>query len=329
VAGFCPWLRLAYAVVTPDRLIILVCNEADRVDARGARPDAEVRCVSSSEYAGELVRLIAELGAERGRVGVAGIEGPFPAADYAAVCSQFSNAEMINMLPELRQATAVKTARELSALRESAAIVEAGLRAVRAAIRPGVTCQQLAAKAEAALRNRGGKESLVMVGADHTFSRRPTSRTISETDLVTAYVEAAGPTDYWVEAAAMFSVGTVSEATLRLAATCSHALLLAESLLQPGQTGEDVSNSVIQEVRGNGFSLNSQMGHGIGLDDQDLPIIGPGGEALSEGMTVAVHPQIWHASSMLAASSGNTYFIGRTGAQALVRFPTGMLQAAK
>jgi Xaa-Pro aminopeptidase len=73
----------------------------------------------------------------------------------------------------------------------------------------------------------------------------------------------------------------------------------AASRIQAGITGADLHQDVVDFFKERGYESNSRgfmhnLGHGVGLDVHEAPVLGPGGEPLSTGNVVTVEPGLYY-----------------------------------
>jgi Xaa-Pro aminopeptidase len=74
---------------------------------------------------------------------------------------------------------------------------------------------------------------------------------------------------------------------------------LAATLVRPGVTGAEVHGKVVDYFRERGFESNTRgfihnLGHGVGLDVHELPVLGPGGGELAAGNVITLEPGLYY-----------------------------------
>lgn len=74
---------------------------------------------------------------------------------------------------------------------------------------------------------------------------------------------------------------------------------LAATLVRPGATGAEVHGKVVDYFRERGFESNTRgfihnLGHGVGLEVHELPVLGPGGGELSAGNVITLEPGLYY-----------------------------------
>jgi Xaa-Pro aminopeptidase len=77
------------------------------------------------------------------------------------------------------------------------------------------------------------------------------------------------------------------------------AQALAMTLVRPGVTGAEVHGKVVDYFKDRGFESNTtgfihNLGHGVGLDVHELPVLGPGGGELAAGNVITLEPGLYY-----------------------------------
>jgi hypothetical protein len=90
-----------------------------------------------------------------------------------------------------------------------------------------------AAGVEAVARGEGAELTLVYVSSGEFVARLPLARQLATTDVVTVFVEIAGPSGHWVELGAIVAMPQASDAE-SIAGPCTAALRSGANALRPG-----------------------------------------------------------------------------------------------
>ncbi|HZD43424.1 MAG TPA: Xaa-Pro peptidase family protein, partial [Methanomicrobiales archaeon] len=74
---------------------------------------------------------------------------------------------------------------------------------------------------------------------------------------------------------------------------------LASSEIRAGASGADVHQQVVDFFKDHGYTTDTEgfihnLGHGVGLEVHELPILGPRGKALTQGNVVTVEPGLYY-----------------------------------
>jgi Xaa-Pro aminopeptidase len=318
VAGYCPVVRLAYAVLGRDGDVAYVApNTADAWYARRLAALEDVRVAGQgdvfSEYddlASGVVSALVDHGAENGRIGVVGMRHIVPVAEYEALRTRLTSAELVDATSLVAGVKAVKAEEELDEIRRTAAIADAGFDAGLTLLVPGATGWEVSAAIEQAARALGARgEILVFLSGDPYFLGRPDARPFAAGDLVTAYIELTGPTGYWLEHASLVALGGLDDARALLADATLEAAAAAQRELRPGNVAGDVARVIDDVVERHDLRSGIWHGHGVGID-HDAPVITASDETpIVERMVVAIHPNFSTADESAGASVADTYIV--------------------
>jgi len=222
----------------------------------------------------------------------------------------------------------VKDAGEIEAMRESVALFDALHEAMCEHLRPGITELELSAELARALR-RAGHDGVVwqhrwdaklameghVVSGEHlsTMSRGPI--TVTGVGLAEAFPMGASRREirhgdvvlvdlglnkagYHGDMARCYAVGEASDEMRRLAGICRELEDVALEAIRPGVTAGSVYDATLAAARRLGVEDSFQgggpyIGHGIGLELDEPPVLGPGvATPLQEGMILTVEPKL-------------------------------------
>jgi methionyl aminopeptidase len=199
----------------------------------------------------------------------------------------------------------IETPEELEGLRASGRVVAEALRAMRGAVRPGVTTGDLDAVAARIFRRAGARSAPQITygfpGAtcisvnDEAVHGIPGPRRLREGDLVKLDV-AAELDGFYADACVSVGVGRARPATNRLAATARHALAQALGVARAGAPQSVIGAAIEREAGARGHAVCAElMGHGIGRrlhDSPDVPsFFDPGLTAmLTDGLVLTIEP---------------------------------------
>jgi methionyl aminopeptidase len=212
------------------------------------------------------------------------------------------------------------TPQELRGLQRAGRVVAAAMKALRKAVRPGVTTGQLDALAAEFFTAHGARSgpiltyrypgSICISVDDEVVHGVPGARTLKPGQLVTLDV-AAEVDGFHADAAVTVPVGPVDADARRLMAATRAALDAGMRAAQPGATLRDVGGAVEHAARSRGFRVFRELtGHGIGRAMHEAPTVvnWPAPDAtqvLTPGLVFTIEPMI---------SSGSTALVvGRDG----------------
>jgi methionyl aminopeptidase len=199
----------------------------------------------------------------------------------------------------------VTTREELEALRAAGRVVAEALRAMRRAVRPGVTTRQLDAVGERVCRRAGARSgpqldygfpgfTCISVN-DEAVHGVPGPRRLREGDLVKLDVTAE-LNGFYADACVSVPVGRPHPATTRLATTARVALEGGMRAARAGQPLNAIGEAVQRTVDARGHSVCAALlGHGIGRRIHEAPdvpsvFVPELTQPLTAGLVVTIEP---------------------------------------
>ncbi|UCE86605.1 MAG: type I methionyl aminopeptidase [Deltaproteobacteria bacterium] len=254
-------------------------------------------------------------------------------------------------------AVAIRTRREIEAMRAAGRHVGEILLELRERVRPGVATSEIDALARRLLEERGLSSSFLGYGPgglppypatvcvsinEEIVHGIPGSRIFEEGDIV-GIDFGAKLEGFHGDSAVTVTVGRIDESAEQLLKTTQSALYRGIEQLVPGNRLSDIGHAVQTEAEGAGFSIvRDFVGHGIGREMHEPPQIPnygtPGrGLRLKAGMVFAIEPMVnagaaevrilddgWTAvtaDGTLSAHFEHTILIGESGPEILTRVP--------
>jgi methionyl aminopeptidase len=207
----------------------------------------------------------------------------------------------------------LKSEAELAVMREAGRVVARTLAAVVDAARPGVRPVDLDRLAADTIAAHGAKPSflgyhptwapvpypgVVCLSVNEAIVHAiPDHRALRDGDLLSidcgAYVDG-----YHGDAAVTVPVGTVDDASLRLAGTARRALEAGIAAARPGARIGDISHAVETVARTAGYGIPRGLGgHGVGSAMHEAPEVPNTGRPhrglpLTEGLVLAIEPML-------------------------------------
>lgn len=310
-------------LVTPGREPVLFARRYLELARRASRVERVLEGAGFSAVARE-----AQLGE-----GPLGMElDVLPAGLVDRARKAFSEREIVDCSGLLLAQRAVKDAEEVEAMRASVALFGALHEAMAAHLRPGVAEHELAAELVRGLR-RAGHEGVIFqrrwdarlpaegalasgdnlttmsrgpitvtgVGLSEAFPMGASKRRLERGDLVNVDLglNLAG---YHGDIARTYAVGELPDGIAPLATACREIQDVALAAIRPGVSSESVYDAALAAARrlgvedsfmGYGELKGPYVGHGIGLELDEPPVLGPGVDTpLEAGMVLAVEPKL-------------------------------------
>lgn len=284
-----------------------------------------------------------------------------PFNNYSRIAKALGDARLTDVSEEIKHIRSVKSEFEIGLIKEAAKILDIGLASVPDYLKEGIREIELAAKVEATMREIGhqgivrfrrfnqvlpmghlmaGPEAAVQSfvssptggkGASLFHPQGPGFRRIKRNEPV--LVDYAGTYNgYIADETRIFSLGKLPSA---LEDAHQAALEIESDIadeLKPGKIGRDLFN--LSETVGEklGFkeflggppgSKCGFVGHGVGLEIDEYPVLGPVDHIIKENMTIAVEPKIIYPE-MGVVGIEDTFLATSGKAQRLTRLPQGI-----
>lgn len=212
---------------------------------------------------------------------------------HAAILKNLPGVEVIDGYPLLREIRAVKTAEEIGRLEKSASKTEkAFLKAVEV-IREGVTELEIARAFHDTLAAEGAIPVIACVGAGYRSAFPnviPSTYRVKKGDLIRFDIGCLYKY-YYSDTARIAILGKPTQKQR----IYYDAILFGEdrafSLIRPGARASDIFHEAVKAVREKGIPhyKRGHVGHGIGIECYDIPVLNPASDhILEEGMVVNV-----------------------------------------
>lgn len=281
-----------------------------------------------------------------------------PAANYFRYEKLLAPARLADASPLIREVRMVKSRYELDIMREAGARHAEIFALLPALIRAGMSEVEMAGAMEHEMRRRGhaGRQRMRAFNNEvtHVFLASGANGAVASyfdgavggAGVSPAYAQGAGfkklaagepilidPAfvfdGYSVDVTRTFCMG---ELPARLAAAYDAARAIHDALAaaaRPGVTGADLWALARGMADESGFGGNfmgavSFVGHGIGIEIDELPVIAPGqATPLAEGMAICLEPKFVFPEG--AVGLENTFAVTATGLERLMVFDEGVI----
>ena len=238
-----------------------------------------------------LVVALEELGLAGRRVGID--EKAFNVAYRTELARQLPKLEVTDASGVLREIRMIKTEEEVRRLRRSAAVTERAIAAAASIARPGVTERQLATEFRRSVVSQGGIPTfcLLRFGRNAPLGQIPSDETqLKPGDAI--WFDVGSLTEgYWSDLARIYVLGEPSEKVRRYYQAALAGEDLAFEIGRPGLSVREFFERVMACVREAGIPhyRRHHLGHGIGVEVYDPPLLAPADEHVIEaGMVLNV-----------------------------------------
>lgn len=221
-------------------------------------------------------------------------------ADFRALSERLEGVELTAIGAELDQIRACKDRDELERLQRVAEIASESLLATLPRLVPGTVEAEFARELEFEMRRRGADgrafDFIVASGERGAMPHgRASARALRPGDLVT--IDFGALLDgYYSDETVTVALGPPDERSREIYGIVKEAHDRAVAAVRPGvgcRELDAVARDYIREC-GYGDCFGHGLGHGVGLEIHEKPVISPRGEALvEEGMVFTIEPGIY------------------------------------
>lgn len=202
----------------------------------------------------------------------------------------------------------LKSERELVLMREAGHIVALAHKAIKEAIKPGISTADLDKIAYDVITSNGATPSFLNYNGfpaticasinEVVIHGIPSKKTILKDGDIISVDIGANYKGYHGDCAKTFFVGSVSEEKRQLVEVTTQSLYEGLKFARPGNRLSDISHAIEEYAKSFGYSIvQDYTGHGVGHalhEDPAVPNYGaPGkGPILKKGMTLAIEPMV-------------------------------------
>jgi len=286
-----------------------------------------------------------------------------PCSFYFRVAKALGDAKFVDVAEKIKYIRSVKSEFELGLVRESARMLDAGFASVPDYLEEGMTEVDLICRLESVMRSMGHQGSLrfrrfnsivplghIMSGPDAAFPSflasptggRGTSlifpqgagfRKIRRNEPI--FVDSVGIYNGYIsDATRIFSIGQLSpelEDAYQAARAVEEAVARE---LRPGKTGRELYELSEETARRLGYedylggpvgNKCGFVGHGVGLELDEYPVIGPLDHVVEKNMTIAVEPKMIYPDKGVLGIE-DTYLVTANGGERMTRMPQEIWQ---
>jgi len=286
-----------------------------------------------------------------------------PYNNYARVEKALGDAEFVDVSERIKDIRSVKSKFEIRLIKQAARMLDAGIGSVPDHLKEGMAEIELAAKVEAEMRMLGHQGSLrfrrfnqelpmghLMAGpnaAYPSFVASPTGgvgpsllqpqgpgfRKIKRNEPI--LVDYGGVYNgYIADETRIFSIGRLPKALEDAHLAALDVEKTVSEALRPGNSGREIFE--ISEARGEELGYKDNLGgpvgakcgfvgHGVGMEIDEYPVLGPVDHDILPNMTVAVEPKMIYPGIGVVGIE-DTFLTTERGPERLTRLPQEIWQ---
>lgn len=259
--------------------------------------DGEARGWEVRRTTGGLDRELAALLAGADRIGLEA--RVLSHADWSAVAEALPGAELVAIDARLNALRVMKDEAEVETIERAAALTDACLGHLIDWLRPGVSEQRVAWELTDWFREHGAEdlafEPIVLAGARAAMPHGHPGTTTIEVGQPLLVDFGCQVDGYRCDMTRTIFVGEPSERQRELYAAVLEAQQAAYHALRPGMTGREldaVARASLAEA-GLGEAFTHGLGHGIGLETHEAPMLLHHDEPLRPGMVFSLEPGVY------------------------------------
>ena len=288
------WAGWGFVLLPRSGQGVLLCDPLGGYEASDELWLSDVR-VSATPSA-DLAAMLHDLGAARGRIGVAGLADIVNAAHVEELRAALPEATLVDATDAFDDVRAIKSDEEIANLAQTSAILRTSSRRSRprSARR---TERDVLAEAHRLCRQLGCVEGIAMMGRAPAAGLRPRQRPTRScaADIIVVDLEWGGPTGYWLELRRCFSFGPPPDAVRRLLGGARRDVRgVRRRDARRGVLARTSSPRATRTHARHGLTRRRSdvrySAHGIGIDSLEPPWV-PGKEReLRAGMMLSLHP---------------------------------------
>jgi Xaa-Pro aminopeptidase len=314
--------RLAAFAARMEKLdldIAIVADEANILSLAGVKCDSaclavtprETRLFTDFRYFAEIRRTapwiktgdISRLGGSKPfskkKFSRVGYESSIAHSRFLKFEKAFPGAEFVDVLSEVSALRAVKTTREIDAIREAAELNDRIWREVSAKFKPGMTERDMAREIKLAMVRLGDGEAfatIVCIGRNAAECHHVPDDTVwngKEPILVDMGVKLRG---YCSDMTRCIKPARKSAAYSKVYDAVLEANRLATAAAKPGMTGRELDAIARRHLSRCGFgkAFGHSLGHGVGFEVHEAPAVSKKSKSVLEpGMIVTIEPGVY------------------------------------
>lgn len=229
-----------------------------------------------------------------------GIEDSVTYAEFVKMVKTFGAPHLAATTDLVRGLRAVKDDSELSRLMAAQAVTDAAFMHIVDFMKPGMTEREVQLELESFMLRHGGEglafSSIVATGANGADPHAIPGKTRLEAGQCVVMDFGARAFGYCSDMTRVVFLGQPDAKMAEAWEVLRQANETVEAMLRPGVTGKEAHETAERVLAEGGFAgaMGHGLGHGVGIDVHELPVLSPRNEApLVVGNVVTVEPGIY------------------------------------
>ncbi|PLR50156.1 M24 family metallopeptidase [Chimaeribacter arupi] len=253
-------------------------------------------------------------------------EDGMPAQTLHALQQALPGVAWVAVSSAIRHTRRYKTGSEVNSLMQSARINEAAVHEAVKGVKPGTSEADVSAWFNQALVKQGAFPSLTMIKAGRAAvggQRRQDAGILLQAGDLLWFDSDAVFEGFWSDIARVYAIEKISPPLLKRYQALRNGMLAAYAFIRPGVTGKQVFAHVMDAVHRSGFPeyRRHHVGHAIGLEPYELPILSPSDDnVIEEGMVLSVETP-YYEFGIGALHIEDPLFVGASGNRFLTSHP--------
>ena len=317
----------AFLVFASEPVLVVDFRYAEQVENEVS--GIEIRTVQSSrELWPAIKRLLTE--GEWSRIGLEGDQ--LTLQQYLELSSLDGGVEWVPTSGLVERLRRRKDADELEALRSAIRITDEAMSDLLGILEPGMTEHRVAGEIERLQRSKGGERSaseiIVASGARSALPHGiATERVIGANEPV-MFDLGTVVDGYLADLTRTVHLGPASEEFRRIYDVVLEAQSTAEAAVRPGRTGREVDAVARDVIAAHGFGdrFGHSLGHSIGLDNHETPLLSPFDDTVLEpGMVYTVEPGVY-VPGLAGVRIENVVVVTEDGCEVLTQNPKELIE---
>lgn len=268
-----------------------------------------------------LSRNLKDMGLSKARLGLIN-DKIMPTDTYLSLVRDFPEAIIVDATSIIEELRMIKSRGEQELVRTSAALADLSFNILSDILKPGITEREVIAQVDRELIAGGAEDIFHLFSSKpgNLFPYAPSGRAIEKGDIVILNTELSGPGGYWVQMVRTSFVGRPKRPIERMYDTLIEIRSGLASQLRPNRKASEVAVWVRNEIIQSGFDVGVNLGHCLGLDVVERPLVHLNDETtLRPGMVITVHPQLVSRDKEATVWLADTYLITEDSAETLTK----------